>query len=65
MRVRCAVCEDLASRYFVALNLNLWATCEKHSSPFEGTTVELSQGDLDEYFESNYEGSVEASESVV
>lgn len=67
MKVRCAICDALASRFFVSLDNNLWATCEKHAYPFEGSTVELNPEtcDLDDLFEATYEGASEAAESAV
>lgn len=44
--IQCAFCPDEASSFYVLLNGDLWAACEKHAPPFRGTSIEL---DPEEY----------------
>lgn len=41
VRIRCGICQEKASRFFVTLDNSLWAVCEEHASPFEGLSIEL------------------------
>lgn len=53
--VRCAFCDELASRFFLTLDNTLWCVCPGDAQPFLKIAAEMDPEKYDFDFEISYE----------